>query len=449
MLGRFRLAFCLLSLCSSASAAASVARIITYKGAYTGSQCSVPNNVAYDFAPADQKDHVYVEIDGLKSSDSMGLGWNFGGRQLYTTAFNPVSTDGNYCWADVSLDISQFTSVSSGSWTLQVYVNGQFLLPVAMFTLTVPGGSATNTIPHIDDVNPKFVPAGSGGGSPTISWSQQPPTNFKNGDSFPVAWKVAGGSRAEYSHIHVSSDRNAVQDNPLARIDQQGGNDGSYQDSIAPNSYFTGPLSPGTTIYFMLHASTNAGDVNYWSDLAQTTIQSTTTPPNPTVPAWTCRYDPNLPGLAVVLQKEYLSGTTYQYRVNLMTESGSGFQSPASAFLTVVAKDDPSIRVQRSSTRAKVSYYSSLSQTTDQLLQTLDTAGWQDEGPTLTAQQVAVAKDVLGFINFAHISLLRVPSSSPSVSRRFGDLHGPGIALPCAQRVAQQFLNFLPLPQGQ
>ena len=44
---------------------------------------------------------------------------------------------------------------------------------------------------------------------------------------------------------------------------------------------------------------------------------------------------------------------------------------------------------------------------------------------------------------------LRVPSSSPSVSRRFGDLHGPGIALPCAQRVAQQFLNFLPLPQGQ
>jgi type I restriction enzyme R subunit len=44
---------------------------------------------------------------------------------------------------------------------------------------------------------------------------------------------------------------------------------------------------------------------------------------------------------------------------------------------------------------------------------------------------------------------LRVPSSSPSVSRRFGDSHGPGIALPCAQRVAQQFLNFLPLPQGQ
>ena len=49
----------------------------------------------------------------------------------------------------------------------------------------------------------------------------------------------------------------------------------------------------------------------------------------------------------------------------------------------------------------------------------------------------------------AQVAALRVPSSSPSVSRRFGDLHGPGIALPCAQRVAQQFLNFLPLPQGQ
>src|ERR1039458_7433816 len=50
---------------------------------------------------------------------------------------------------------------------------------------------------------------------------------------------------------------------------------------------------------------------------------------------------------------------------------------------------------------------------------------------------------------FGSLTNLRVPSSSPSVSRRFGDLHGPGIALPCAQRVAQQFLNFLPLPQGQ
>src|ERR1019366_5642082 len=44
---------------------------------------------------------------------------------------------------------------------------------------------------------------------------------------------------------------------------------------------------------------------------------------------------------------------------------------------------------------------------------------------------------------------LRVPSSRPSVSLRFRDLHGPVIALPCGQGVAQQFLNFLPLPQGQ
>ena len=37
----------------------------------------------------------------------------------------------------------------------------------------------------------------------------------------------------------------------------------------------------------------------------------------------------------------------------------------------------------------------------------------------------------------------------PSVSLRFRDLHGQVIALPWAQGVAQQFLNFLPLPQGQ
>ena len=35
------------------------------------------------------------------------------------------------------------------------------------------------------------------------------------------------------------------------------------------------------------------------------------------------------------------------------------------------------------------------------------------------------------------------------VSLRFRDLHGPVIAFPCVQGVAQQFLNFWPLPQGQ
>src|ERR1035437_8924948 len=53
-----------------------------------------------------------------------------------------------------------------------------------------------------------------------------------------------------------------------------------------------------------------------------------------------------------------------------------------------------------------------------------------------------------GFWNWNRLHL-RVPGSNPSVSLRFRDLYGPVIALPCAQGVAQQFLNFLPLPQGQ
>src|SRR5664279_2274237 len=51
--------------------------------------------------------------------------------------------------------------------------------------------------------------------------------------------------------------------------------------------------------------------------------------------------------------------------------------------------------------------------------------------------------------NLTQLHYLRVPSSSQSVSLRFRDLYGQLIALPCAQGVAQQFLNFLPLPQGQ
>lgn len=48
-----------------------------------------------------------------------------------------------------------------------------------------------------------------------------------------------------------------------------------------------------------------------------------------------------------------------------------------------------------------------------------------------------------------HLYNLRVPSSRPSVRHRFRDLDGQVSALPVTQGVAQQFLNFLPLPQGQ
>src|SRR5271165_4438364 len=51
------------------------------------------------------------------------------------------------------------------------------------------------------------------------------------------------------------------------------------------------------------------------------------------------------------------------------------------------------------------------------------------------------------FLNL--LEILRVPSSGQSVSLRFRDLHGPAVALACAQGAAQHFLNFLPLPQGQ
>ena len=45
--------------------------------------------------------------------------------------------------------------------------------------------------------------------------------------------------------------------------------------------------------------------------------------------------------------------------------------------------------------------------------------------------------------------MLESTEFQPSVSLGFRDLHDPVISLPWAQEVAQQFLKFLPLPQGQ
>src|ERR1019366_1523229 len=55
--------------------------------------------------------------------------------------------------------------------------------------------------------------------------------------------------------------------------------------------------------------------------------------------------------------------------------------------------------------------------------------------------KVAAHPTAIAFISITDYHL-RVPSSGPSVSLRFRDVDGPVIALPCAQGVAQQFLNF-------
>jgi hypothetical protein len=234
MLSPFRLALCLILFCTT-TFAASVGRIITYKGIYTGSQCSLPNNTATDFTPTDQKVHVYVEIDGLKTTDSMGLMFIFGGQQI-ATPFTPVPTDNNYCWSDVWLDISQFTSSSAGSWTVQVYVNGQSLLPVGVFTLTVAGGGTTNASPHIDGVNPKSVSVG------VESLFALTGTGFQqgfaaklwvNGSSYPVdATKVAW---TDSQHVQLNVRVGAVGDRTTSfglQVTNPGGQPSNIYDGL-------------------------------------------------------------------------------------------------------------------------------------------------------------------------------------------------------------------------
>ena len=69
----------------------------------------------------------------------------------------------------------------------------------------------------------------------------------------------------------------------------------------------------------------------------------------------------------------------------------------------------------------------------------------------------ALSEDLLPYIKISRSSVLFIltldvlesTGFQAVVSLRFRDLHGPVIAFPCVQGVAQQFLNFWPLPQGQ
>lgn len=130
-------------------------------------------------------------------------------------------------------------------------------------------------------------PSGSvGGGSPTVQWTQKPPTTFNNGDSIAIQWQISGGSLAMYSHVHLALDQASLKTSNSIRTDtsQNTGSDGLHNLSFIPtDSSLLGSLPSGTVVYMLVHASDPNGTVNYWTsddNVATSTVSTPATSSN-------------------------------------------------------------------------------------------------------------------------------------------------------------------------
>lgn len=237
-----------------------------------------------------------------------------------------------------------------------------------------------------------------------VQWTTKPPSQFKNGDTFNVGWNISGGSQATYSHVHLSTDPNALKSgNYNTTSSGPGGGDGTYNQSFSPTDSF-GSLAPGTTIYMLVHASDGNGDgVDYYSDPAQSTVVQTTTQPS-SVSTWI--YSPtnnaNLVGMTVVLERQYVSKSTYQYSLSVVTDDTKLEPLDVStSSLTITCKHSDTIKVHRTSLSAQLIYnipFTSIP-TSEQLLQSLDSAPWRTQSRA-NDNGAILLKDGLGLLPF-------------------------------------------------
>jgi len=228
---------------------------------------------------------------------------------------------------------------------------------------------------------------GTCGSAPlTVSWvsGSAPPPALTSGQSAPVKWQVSGPDQIQSRLCFGSADP--------ATMCQQSGN--FWQNSGTNTSGTFGDVLPAPgvngpqTVYVTVQAQAN-GQTVYAQPVAQVMV----TPSTAGAATWVFGSDPNLNNLTVIVQ-EQASGTSHQYRFNVINTGG--FSSDlAMAHLTVVAPHEASIKVHRTSLAATVLYDNGPS--AFQAVQNVDGAPWQNVNQ-LWNDYTVLAKDVLGFV---------------------------------------------------
>ena len=128
---------------------------------FDAASCSVPSP-ATAFLTTDQTAFLWFNVTGANAGDVPSVNWYLPSGPVYQSAnWNPVASDGNWCfWA--SIDIANNPPASSpGNWVARVFWNGSSLF-TQNFTILAPN---SNPQPQITSLNPSAAAAGSSSGT--------------------------------------------------------------------------------------------------------------------------------------------------------------------------------------------------------------------------------------------------------------------------------------------
>jgi hypothetical protein len=285
------------------------------------------------------------------------------------------------------------TLISSPGGEISIVTNNGGRRPfTSAGTFTALGYSFCNAVSVNQDEYDSYSPVGApvtgeavgappASGTP-VQWTTKPPDSFANGATFTLAWNIANSSNTTYSHIHMTVDPNLIKDGNQAYIVRpDAGGLGAQQQSVSPNSAFVGPYSPGTTVYFIVHAS-NGDGVDNFSEVAHSNVsvasstggaplQWTTAPPSSFsssasfTASWTIK---NAPGatyshIHAALSAAALKSNPYVVRPDA---GNSGLQSQgfrlADAFPASLTAGTVIYFIVHASDGASVDYYSEVAE---------------------------------------------------------------------------------------
>lgn len=248
-------------------------------------------------------------------------------------------------------------------------------------------------------------------------------------DSYADQYSFSGTAGTEVA-ISMSGSFDAflylIKDGTVLTSDDDGANDGHNGSRIPPNSGTFRLPSSGSYIIEATSYRTAAGSYSLTLSGTPPTTPPPTTPPASTTPSWIYRNDPNLPGLVAVLQRAQVgSSSVYRYGIVIAKDTASfnGGVGPLEALLTIATKYDSSIKVLKSSLKGQLLEESWPFRDTSEFLRQVDTAGWRDGAANpFSDKEIAVARDLLGFIKFGGIGLVvSIASTVADVAALFPD----------------------------
>lgn len=143
---------------ASPGAAAAAGKVVMTKADWTG--CSEPS-AAQSFLTTDPFARIWFTVNGANAGESPSVQWYLPNGTLHSVAlWNPLSSDGNWCFGTTLSIAGNTPSWSPGTWRARVVWGSSELASVG-FQVTAPGSAPSDASPQVQRLNRSYYPPGN------------------------------------------------------------------------------------------------------------------------------------------------------------------------------------------------------------------------------------------------------------------------------------------------